>query len=272
MAELVKPWNDGGSLSVAYEGDGDGSAVFSSDVNEGIDREMHVYFKDVSGNVSVERSVRQEGRREVFGDIVFADGGTFNVIKLIKPYTELEYIESTGTQYLNLGVTFKNTDECYLDGVLLSHASDKFMLAPSKWNNNNNRFGMFGGYGSTFGYAYGAKVTNGCFYSPSFAKDTNRHIFSYIDKTFRIEDLGATADVSSITWGGDTSELRLFYGYSSITSGRVYSYKQKRDGVLLIDLIPVLDLNNTPCMYDKVSGTFFYNQGTGDFIAGYKTE
>ena len=29
MAELVKPWNDGGSLSVAYEGgDGDGSAVF----------------------------------------------------------------------------------------------------------------------------------------------------------------------------------------------------------------------------------------------------
>ena len=81
MSNLVKPWNDGGCLTATYEGSGDGSAVFSSDTNEGIDREMSVYFKDVSGKVSVERSVRQEGRREVFGDIALADGGTFNVIK-----------------------------------------------------------------------------------------------------------------------------------------------------------------------------------------------
>lgn len=79
--ELKRQWNDGGSLSVSYDGDRDGSAVFSSDVNEGIDREMPVYFKDVSGKVSVERAVKQEGRREVFGDIALADGGTFNVIK-----------------------------------------------------------------------------------------------------------------------------------------------------------------------------------------------
>ena len=81
MSSLVKPWNDGGSLSVSYDGDRDGSAVFSSDTNEGIDREMSVYFKDVSGKVSVERNVKQEGRREVFGDFILADGGTFNVIK-----------------------------------------------------------------------------------------------------------------------------------------------------------------------------------------------
>ena len=46
MAELVKPWNDGGNLSVTYEGSGDGSAVFSSDVAEGLDREMTVTFSD----------------------------------------------------------------------------------------------------------------------------------------------------------------------------------------------------------------------------------
>lgn len=79
--ELKKQWNDGGSLSVSYDGDRDGSAVFSSDANEGIDREMSVVFKDVSGKVSETRNVRQEGRREVFGDIALADGGTFNVIK-----------------------------------------------------------------------------------------------------------------------------------------------------------------------------------------------
>ena len=85
MATLVKQWNDGGSLSATYEGNRDGSAIFSSDTNEGVDREMSVYFNDSSKKISVERKVRQEGRREVFsctdGDFLLADGGTFNVIK-----------------------------------------------------------------------------------------------------------------------------------------------------------------------------------------------
>lgn len=85
MAELVKPWNDGGSLSVAYDGDGDGSAVFSSDVAEGLDREMIVVFRDGGRTVAVERKVLQVGMREVFTGyderFITADGGTFNSIK-----------------------------------------------------------------------------------------------------------------------------------------------------------------------------------------------
>lgn len=85
MAKLVKPWNNGGSLSVTYDGDRDGSAVFSSDVNEGKDRDMNVTFVDKSRVVMVERTVLQEGRRQAFsgsdGAFILADGGTFNVIK-----------------------------------------------------------------------------------------------------------------------------------------------------------------------------------------------
>lgn len=85
MAELVKPWNDGGSLSVTYDGDRDGSATFSSDIAEGLDREMQVLFVDQSRVVVVERIVRQEGMREEFsasdGQFILADGGTFNVLK-----------------------------------------------------------------------------------------------------------------------------------------------------------------------------------------------
>ena len=80
MGEIVKNWTDGGSLSVTYDGDGDGTAVFSSDVNEGLDREMSVLFK-VKG-IEVERNVFQEGLRENFNeDFVLSDGGTFNVLK-----------------------------------------------------------------------------------------------------------------------------------------------------------------------------------------------
>lgn len=34
------------------------------------------------------------------------------------------------------------------------------------------------------------------------------------------------------------------------------------------NLLPVLDWNMTPCLYDKVSGQKFYNQGTGSFTYG----
>ena len=85
MKSVVKPWNDGGSLSVSYDGDRDGSAVFSSDVAEGLDREMIVVFRDGSGTVAVERKVNQAGMREVFTGyderFITADGGTFNSIK-----------------------------------------------------------------------------------------------------------------------------------------------------------------------------------------------
>jgi hypothetical protein len=85
MAELVKPWNDGGSLTATYEGSGDGSAIFSSDVAEGLDREMIVVFRDSGNTVAVERTVKQVGMREVFTGyderFITADGGTFNSIK-----------------------------------------------------------------------------------------------------------------------------------------------------------------------------------------------
>lgn len=85
MSQTVRQWNDGGNLTVVYDGDRDGSAVFSSDTNEGVDREMNVLFKDVSGKVSHSRTVLQDGRREPFfgsdGEIALSDGGTFNVIK-----------------------------------------------------------------------------------------------------------------------------------------------------------------------------------------------
>ena len=83
MKSVIKQWNDGGSLTATYEGSGDGSAVFTSDINEGIDREMSVTFK--GGGITVERVVRQEGMREVFnaadGAFLTADGGTINVLK-----------------------------------------------------------------------------------------------------------------------------------------------------------------------------------------------
>ena len=53
-----------------------------------------------------------------------------------------------------------------------------------------------------------------------------------------------------------------------LSSERIYYAKYWKNNVLVRDFIPVLDANGTPCMFDKVEGKFYYNQGTGNFIAG----
>jgi protein associated with RNAse G/E len=84
MAELKKQWSDGELLTVVYNGDRDGSATFTSDVNESIDREMVVTYVDKDRKVSVAQMVKQAGLREVFnvveGTFMVAEG-TFNVLK-----------------------------------------------------------------------------------------------------------------------------------------------------------------------------------------------
>lgn len=104
MATLVKQWSTGtGNLSVTFEGSGDGEAIFASDPNEGIDREMSVRF--VGGGISEERVVTQEGLRQPFalsGGGVFrvANGGRFGVLKVggVEPdepvweYEPIEYV------------------------------------------------------------------------------------------------------------------------------------------------------------------------------------
>lgn len=46
---------------------------------------------------------------------------------------------------------------------------------------------------------------------------------------------------------------------------KFYYLKMYKGGQLVRDFIPVLDQNSTPCLYDRVSNSYFYNLGTGSF-------
>lgn len=85
MAERKRQWNDGGLLTIVYDGNRDSSATFTSDVNEGIDREMVVTYVDKDRKVSVAQMVKQAGLREVLnasdGLLITSDGETLNVLK-----------------------------------------------------------------------------------------------------------------------------------------------------------------------------------------------
>ena len=184
------------------------------------------------------------------------------------PYdAKIEYLESTGTQYIEIPFGFGNTDEIYMTfSVDTTQISDKYMIAPKTWNNNSNRFGM-GVHDSVFCVGYGAASTPQTKLTPNTRTDGLIHQWRYKQHIFDILDLNLTIDVSSITFGGTTTNLKLFFGYNLNTKGKIAYYKQVKNGVTVIELIPVR-VGQVGYMYDKISGNLFGNDGTGDFVLG----
>lgn len=195
-------------------------------------------------------------------DLVF--GGTE---PSVLPYdAEVEYIASSGTQYINLNFGFDNTDEIYTTfSIDLGQNSDKYINSPIRWNTSNNRFGM--GIYTYYCAGYGASSTGGTRLTPNTSNDGNLHNWQYKNKVYSITDLNLSKDCSAISWGSTTANLRLFYGYNSNTKGKIQSYKHIKNGVVVCDLIAVRK-NGVGYLYDKVSRTLFGNDGTGDFTYG----
>ena len=88
MAEFVKQWNDGDNLTVTYTGSGNGQAVFTSEINESLDKEIVVIVKTTQGNNIDEKNVlvKQVGLREEYittDDEVYetADGEIYGILK-----------------------------------------------------------------------------------------------------------------------------------------------------------------------------------------------
>lgn len=84
--ETSKLFPDGGVLDINFTGFKNGEITYSSDVNEGLDREVTTTIKTVVDySVSVERVVKQLGKREPLvctdGLVFDSNGKTINVLK-----------------------------------------------------------------------------------------------------------------------------------------------------------------------------------------------
>lgn len=272
MAELVKPWNDGGSLTATYEGSGDGSAIFESDSYEGIDRETEVHF--VGAGTVVSRKVRQEGTRQPIGlssggIFRIANGGRFGVLKEggvvpptpVETYTRLTHVECNGQQYIDLGYIVKEDDIIEANFVLTKiDESDKFLFGVADgsvglWFEYYNNTAY-----SRFGYTGSQSVAN--------TSDEYRVILQK-----NLVTIGSTSASLNYT-SMPNSSLFLFAGKSS--SGNPYAYGYYRcslfritdsNGVVM-ELIPYRrDSDNAVGLLDTVSGKFYVSAGES-LIAG----
>ena len=64
----------------------------------------------------------------------------------------------------------------------------------------------------------------------------------------------------------EAGTMIIFRGTTEFGGIRIKRFYITRDGAYTLNLIPALDRNGTPCMYDTVSKQTFYNAGTGEFL------
>lgn len=170
-------------------------------------------------------------------------------------YQLCNYLESTGTQTINTGLTPVYGDEIH---VIAYRTSDKnSMFLASGTLTITSAYNFYCRYFTSTGLdatAVGHKV---------FPYDAQYHhiILSkdgfYADGNFVKALPGERAEAST---------LIIFRGTSNYGKIRIKRFYITRDGAYTLNLIPALDRNDTPCMYDTVSKQTFYNAGTGEFL------
>lgn len=188
-------------------------------------------------------------------------------IILPEGFRRVEYLESTGSQYLNLSITTKVGDKIVLETE--SKFLDTSNQAEGKSGNPYFFYGISGGkwYCGAGGYS-----------TSSISADTEWHKFRLIhsqnDTGLYIDDIkiqSQTYNSTSIVLNGTINAYRTYNG-SYFHKTRKKSWKLYINDDIVYNLVPCIDNYNVPCMYDLVSQKPFYNQGSGTFLTNKSYE
>lgn len=195
----------------------------------------------------------------------------FNKIK--KPYyCEVEYLESTGTQYIDTGIIGNSDTKAELTLIITTQATGNVGVFGSRGNSANSNLLAIGYGTSSLASDFNNSSYSSYRASVSYELDTKYYCYTSKEKRF-IKDENGIVLAENTTLCNDnisTSNLLLFAetGVSLRLQGKMFYPKIWDDNTLVRDYISVLDNNMRPCMYDKVSGKLFYNQGSGEFLYG----
>ena len=200
--------------------------------------------------------------------------------RLPNEYQELEYIQSTGTQYIDTGVAPTNKTNIKLDIEFISGESNKWIPLIAE----RTKVSDYSGFSAMFGIWINSNTKeialNYADTDTAGITGTNgdgRHIYSNTENKFYLDNtLIKTLSTSSFT---STINLyvfalnELFIGSTKIETrnctAKLYELKIYDDNILIRDFVPCYrKSDNEIGMYDLVSNQFYTNAGTGVFLMG----
>lgn len=278
-----------------------GTGAFIAGFNTPEQSRQLAYLPDVTSETDTTKksltvSLPWEAQRDVTTQAalqVAADRGWTITVQYREPEVTttnipISFLESTGTQYIYTEQYVTNNTGAEVSWTRTGPFGDdldvysRFLL--------NVRSGQAGsGTDNAWGVPYplGDAVLRGSFgrnyifeqscelykkYTSSLNFYNNGTI-SVGEETYTIDKANYTEDKyckNPLVLGGFVND-QVYPYYNGKWIGYIYYCKITQSDQLVRDYTPVLDPTGIPCMYDKVSETLFYNNGTGSFIAGFDT-
>ena len=180
-------------------------------------------------------------------------------------YTALEYIQSSGSQYIDTGRKLTQDSDITIDFSIVGEINRNAGIFGSRQSALKNNLTLFQ---STQPNAFAVdfseyqkhrfKTTSSLERTKIRMNKAGVWVNDILKKSwsdvadFETPTNGLIFDVGNNNWSGNKAVMRL-YGY---TDGDAQQ------------LVPCLDANGVPCLYDLIGKTALYNQGAGSFTWG----
>ena len=190
-------------------------------------------------------------------DCIVCDTEIFQCIDACQP---VEYLEATGTQYIDTGITITATDNFVANYVVtLEKRSTRGLIGYSPANHG------YWGITAKNTYELGSSNTS----VSTGEKDTvvfERTLDATGGQTHKLYINGTLASTRTRTTA-ETGKFGLWaIGAGSYkAAGRMYSFQMELNGSNIFDFVPVISPDGEACMFDNVSQKLFCNAGTGSF-------
>ena len=189
-------------------------------------------------------------------------------------YTAVDYLQSSGTQWIEMGVApNQNTkavlkikiDELTRQGTSLIgsrtdvNSDDQFVTYLDDYGGTRFLFRMDG---QTETIPWKGLTTDKIYIVTLSGTEMKAELedgTAVFSKTFSVNDFTSTVTMALFRSKGVSG---------AYFQGRIYSCKHYSGDELIQDFVPCLDTGGVPCMFDLVSRKSFYNKGTGSFTWG----
>ena len=182
-------------------------------------------------------------------------------------YTQVEYIQSTGTQYIGTNFEPNQDTRVTVDFMFDEWGTGTTFLFGVQNSANTSRYCLGVSSSGTLRNDYGTQYTSVDIIKKGvrYTADKNKNVFTYSGSTM-------TWTQNAETFSNTMMPMRLFsryytsdYGY---LKGKIYNLKIYDNGTLVRNFVPARNSSNVLGMYDTVNNQFYTNLGTGTFVGG----
>lgn len=179
----------------------------------------------------------------------------------------VEYIESTGTQYIDTGYKPNSNTKIEAELYAIKPANGSFLYG-ARNSGAEAQFGCYTNLGDEAQGRYGSQNLT-AFANVGMPKTVNivhdKNVITLNDETITGNAEVFSTNYNMLILGMNTGGTT---GSFCEAGTRIFSFKIYDNGVLLRNFKPCIDPNGVYCLYDLVESRYYYNQGTGKFLYG----